>query len=114
MAKRQASLVEWWSLGGSGKKGRVSSETDSADAVGLASHGSVGVGDDSPTSSCEPPSDQEPTVSLGPSSDEEESEGEQSVSNCTALCCTSSDKAHQPTDKQVLAQLASKGRNFQT
>ena len=44
---------------------------------------------------------------------EESDEGEITVSNCTALCCTSSDEAYHLTNKQVLSQLASKGRNFQ-
>ena len=59
-----------------------------------------------------------PTVSLQGSNEtetdgEESDEGEIYASNCTALCCASSDKAYQLTNKQVLSQLASKGRNFQ-
>ena len=49
-----------------------------------------------------------PTMSL-PGSNETETDGEESdeeeisVSNCTALCCTSSDKAYQPTSRFSLS-----------
>ena len=54
------------------------------------------------------------SVNLEPEMEISASQSLETVSNrCTALCCSSSDKAFQPTDKQTLAKLRAKGRNFQ-
>ena len=84
MAKRQASLAEWC---GPRKKGRESSETES-DATSTLD---LEVGDSQVNSATAEPS----AVSGETETDGEESdEGEIPVSNCTAICCASSDEAY--------------------
>ena len=106
MAKRQASLEEWC---GPTKKGKESLKIEKDDTSSLAFR----LGDAAEPSSSTTAS----TVSQTGESEtdgEETDEGEIPVSNCTAQCCVNSGgQAYQPTHKQVICQLASKGRNFQ-
>lgn len=44
---------------------------------------------------------------------DELTDDEEDAVSCTALCCTDSSKAYQPTNKQALSLLTQKGRNFQ-
>lgn len=103
--KRQASLVEWCGR----KKGRESSETES-DILSPRLEDISASGEPSSSS----------TTTSVPSCSRPETDGEESdrdaeisVSNCTAMCCASDDKAYQPTTKQIISLFTSKGRNFQ-
>ena len=100
MAKRQASLAEWC---GPAKKGKESSQVATSSLTFQLRDASE------PSSSASTVSQSGETGTDGEETDERETP----VSNCTALCCANSGKAYQPTHKQILCQLASKGRNFQ-
>ena len=112
MAKRQSTLPTWFTStsGTSSKKARLTDET--GNAVGASqsdddqdSEESGSYADSSTTDTTTPPEET--------SINESQNESVTGPSRCTALCCSTADKVFQPTDKEMLANLTKKWRNFQ-
>ena len=126
MAKRQATLFSSWSLGLPAKKRRESeAEIDSDYLEG--GRESTSDPDDSEShledrQENDSEDQEERDGDLERESEDEDESGTakqpelESIprpSTCTALCCISTEKAYQPTDKQTLAKFTTKKRNFQ-
>ena len=103
MAKRQATLLDTWSE--PPKKVREESESVSVQIQARENdsvdRGGSQVEDERHSDEAESETEREPDVG-----------SMATPSNCTALCCVTTEKAFQPVDKQALEKLAAKKRNF--